>query len=130
MDYKQFYIELGRLIYAIAKSDGEVQKEEVSIFKKILNEELLPLEDATDEFGTDSAFYTEFEFENLSERDATVNETFVSFIKFLKSNKKDVTEEIKQVCLNSVIKVADAFAGIEKSEQYFIDKLKKELDEL
>lgn len=130
MDYKQFYIELGRLLYAIAKSDGEVQDEEISEFYKLVKEELLPLEDSTDEFGTDRAFYTEFEFEALFDREATVNETFISFIKYMKANKPEITPKIKEVCLSAVNRIAEAYAGIEESEKFFIDRLKHELDEL
>ena len=130
MDYKQFYIELGRLLYAIAKSDGTVQDEEMKEFYQIVKKELLPLEDSTDEFGTDRAFYTEFEFEAMLDRGASVNEAYLSFVKFLKANSKDVNDQVKQICLNAVYKIAEAYAGIERSEQFFIDRLKDELDKL
>lgn len=130
MDYKQFFIELGRLLYAIAKSDGEVQKEEVEEFYKILKEELLSIEQSTDEFGTDRAFYSEFEFETLIDRNAKMNQTFVSFVKFLRKNKVHITDEIKQVCLKCVIRVAEAHEGIVMEEEFLINRLKDELDKI
>ena len=130
MNFKQFYIELGRLLYAIAKSDGAIQKEEIEEFYKILREEVLSFESSTDEFGTDRAFYTEFEFESLMDKNAGMNQTFLSFIKFMRKNKAHVTEDIKQLCTNAVERVAESYQGIVHEEQFFIDKLKQELDKI
>ncbi len=130
MNLRQFYIELGNLLYAMAKADGMVQEEEIREFYKIVRDELVPLEKSTDEFGTDQAFYSEFEFETLLDRNAGVNESFLSFINFLKANKKDVTPQIKELCLNAARKIAEAFGGVDKSEEIFIERLKHELDKV
>ena len=62
MILKHYYIELGKLLFAIAKSDAKVQEKEILGFKKLILSELLKLEDSTDQFGTDNAFFSEFEF--------------------------------------------------------------------
>jgi uncharacterized tellurite resistance protein B-like protein len=130
MNYKQFYIELGNLLYAIANADGAIQKEEYDQLYKLVREELLPLEDSVDEFGTDNAFYTEFEFEALMDRKASVSETFQSFVKFAKENRTHMDDTIKKICIHSVEKIARAYRGIDKYEQELIDNLKKEFKTL
>jgi uncharacterized tellurite resistance protein B-like protein len=52
MPIKQYYIELGKLLFAIAKSDGKVQQKEVIGFKQLITSELLKLEKGQDAFGT------------------------------------------------------------------------------
>jgi hypothetical protein len=60
MEAQLFYKELGRLLYAIAAADGTVQDKELATLKRIVKEELAPLEASTDHFGTDQAYITEF----------------------------------------------------------------------
>ncbi|MBL6963932.1 MAG: hypothetical protein ISR55_08915 [Bacteroidetes bacterium] len=129
-DYKQFYIELGKLLYAVAKADGKVQLEEVQDLHKLVRDVLLKTENKTDEFGTNSAFYTEFEFETMLDSKAEMNEAYKSFIKFVNINKEHITDDLKNICISSVEKIADAFEGIVPQEKAFIDKFKNDLDNL
>lgn len=129
-DYKQFYIELGKLLYAVAKADGNVQLEEVHDLHKVVRDVLLKTEDRTDEFGTNNAFYTEFEFETMLDSKAEMNEAYDSFIKFAKKNRDYITDHMKNICVTSVEKIADAFDGIVAEEQAFIDKFKKDLEDI
>ena len=130
MDYKEFYSNLGKLLYAIAKADGAVQDEEVNEFYKVLKEDIIPFENRTDEFGTDMGFYTEFEFESMLDKKLGVNQAYEDFISFVKQHKTVFKNKHKEICIQSVSKIADAYEGIEKSEQYFIEKLKKDFDKL
>jgi len=106
MRYTDFYIELGKLIYAVAKSDGNIQDVEIEKFHNIVKDKLLPLEDSLDDFGSDNAFYTEFEFEKLVERNASIKESYSSFVTFLEEHKSAITDDVKKVCLDVVEEMA------------------------
>ena len=83
MLYKNFYSELGKLLYAVAKADGKITEKEARTIHKTVAEELVPAETATDEFGTDAAHFTEIEFEILQETFASPEEAFNSFINYI-----------------------------------------------
>ena len=73
MRYKNFYSELGKLLYAVAKADGKISKSEAEAIHKAVKEELVPQETHTDEFGTDAAHFTEIEFEIMDQAMAEMN---------------------------------------------------------
>ena len=75
MLYKNFYSELGKLLYAVADIDGVITQAEKKALHEIVKKELVPAEKHTDEFGTDAAYYAEIEFEYLDEEqmDAEAN---------------------------------------------------------
>jgi tellurite resistance protein len=127
MDYKEFYIGFGRLLYAIAKADGYIQMTEYAEFADIVSTELHPLEE---KFNFESSFKTLFEFKDLSDKDVDVDEAFTQFTDFLKANKDEVDAEMKQLCLNAAQKVAESYAGVDENEQALLDRLKTELDNI
>ncbi len=70
MDIKlnlNFYQQLGKLFYAVADSDNNIQQDEINKLKKVVREEWLPIEDSVDEFGTDAAYQIEIVFDWLLE---------------------------------------------------------------
>src|SRR6478609_897257 len=125
--YKVFYKELGKLLYSIAKADGTIQIKEMETIRQIVKDELVPLEDSVDEFGSDAAFYTEFEVEALEEMDIHVENVFFDFIKFMRETQYGKNERIKQMCIRSIERVAEAYKGVTKVEQHMVDVLKAEL---
>ena len=52
MDYRVFYSELGKLLYAVADADGVVSKEEKKSLYDLVKTRLAHKEVHTDEFGT------------------------------------------------------------------------------
>ena len=71
-------IELGKLFYSVAKSSGKVEKEELRKLHQMVHDELVPAESDTEEFGTDSAYYAEIEFDILVTNDADPRAAFDS----------------------------------------------------
>ncbi|MCF8298130.1 MAG: hypothetical protein K9J13_11335 [Saprospiraceae bacterium] len=130
MNYKQFYVNLGKLVYAIAMADGSVQQEEIEKFREDLNELLIPLQEGVDEFGMDSAFYTEFEFEKLLDKKVSMKEAFDSFMIFIDENKSDFTIELKAICIKIVENVANAYQGVVKEERELINALTEKLNSI
>lgn len=130
MDFQEFFIEMGRLLYATAMMDGKVQKDEVNKVKQIVNDQLTEMVESYDAFGTSNAFYLEFEFERLNDIEARIRDAFDSFISYANENKADFTPEIKKLVMVSCEKVANAFNGIEDNERVLLNKLRRHLDSL
>ena len=127
MDHKEFYQELGKLLYAIANADGKVQKAELKQLQKIVSDELVPLDDTTDEFGTNAAFITEFMFDVYEGTKQDVEKAFNSFLGYLQINKPMLDEKHKKAVISAAHKVAEAFKGMTDEEKQLIKTLEKEI---
>jgi uncharacterized tellurite resistance protein B-like protein len=127
MEAQLFYKELGRLLYAIAAADGRVSDKEVATLKRIVSEELVPLETSTDHFGTDQAYITEFEFDVLADRNASSEGAFDSFIAYMASHKGDLDTERKELIYRAADAVANAFHGVNKAELPLLIELHRHL---
>jgi len=126
MNSKIFYAELGKLLYAIADADHNVRKKEYIKLKDIVMNELVPLEKQTDQFGTDNAFYTQFEFEVATEQQLTSEEALESFISYVKQHRHDFTEEREQVCLRVMEEIASVYKHHSKAENEIFRIVKNE----
>lgn len=126
MDFKEFYTELGKLLYAVAKADGEVQDEELhKIYQMVVD-------DLSDEILFDrgeevDAYYTEFEFEALIDRNVDIHAAVNSFVDYFDRNEAKFNDKMKQTTLKAMVAVADAFEGIIPEEQALIDVITKKL---
>ena len=127
MEAQLFYKEFGRLLYAIAAADGSVAAEEVATLKRIVSEQLVPLEASTDQFGTDQAFITEFEFDVLADRSASAEGAFDSFIAYMSRHHNDLSPERRKMILKAADAVARAFHGKSKDEIPMLRALRKQL---
>lgn len=124
---RSYYKELGKLLYAVAKADGKINSHEVKELKKIIKSELVPAEKETDKFGTDTAFYTEFEFEAYEEMDIDADLAYDSFISFVKEHNNYVTLEMREKAYYLATNVSDVFKGKNKAEKDLLTRLKKDL---
>ncbi|MBN2747699.1 MAG: hypothetical protein JXR34_13315 [Bacteroidales bacterium] len=126
MDYKEFYVELGKLLYAVAKADGEVQDEELySIYQMVISD----LSDALlfDRDDEVDAYYTEFEFEALIDKNADMHVALKSFMTYFDANQQNFTSQMRATTLKAVEAVAMAFEGIVPEEQKVIDEIRQKL---
>lgn len=127
MIYKQFYSEIGKLLYAVADVDGVISPAEKKALKDLIRTELVPVENSKDEFGTDSAYYAEFEFDILEEANASPKAAFDSFINFLDNHHSAFDKKLKDATLLVVTKLADAYHKTSKKEEVLINQLKMKL---
>lgn len=127
MEAQLFYKELGRLLYAIAAADGKISDQEIRTLKKVVSDQLVPQEVSTDHFGTDQAYITEFEFDVLAERGASVEGAFDSFIAYMARHRHDLTAERKELIYRCADAVASAFHGVGKAELPLLIELHKHL---
>lgn len=130
MKFSDFYIHLGRLIYAVAMADGRFQKTETERFYNILKEELIPLEDSRDVYGTDNAYYAEFELERLIDKKVDKNEAFASFVLFMENNRNSFDANLQKLSYDVAMKIAKAHAGIDSSECQLLNELKRKMNDL
>lgn len=127
MDHKRFYKELGKLLYAIAAADGKIHPAEIAKFRKVISEEIVPVEASHDQFGTDNAYYAEFEFETLADKDFPAADAYHSFVLYLKEYSEKIDPVLKSLCLSAAEKVAAANQGINKKESQYLADLSKQL---
>lgn len=125
MTNRKFYIELGKLIYAIAAVDGKIKPKEVVELKKIIREDLVPIEDGHDKYGTDNAYFAEFEFDLLVEKGTKPDAAFKSFLAYVKENEKHINAEMRSKAVSVAEKIAISYKGINQSEKKILDDLRK-----
>lgn len=127
MRYKDFYAELGKVLYAVADIDKVITPEEKKKLQDIVKNELAPKEVHTDAFGTDVAYYTEMEFDFLDDQIADSAAAFDSFIDFVQEHHTAFNPQMKKTVLKVVKEIAAAYHGINKKENQVVEKLIKEL---
>jgi hypothetical protein len=127
MRYQDFYTELGKLLYAIAKVDGKVGAREFTALKKIVKEELLQLENSHDQFGTDNAYYVEMEFDFLEGNFGDPEQAFTSFLDFIEEHKSAITPELKGLIAHLSAKIASSEMGIHPKEQLYLRRLEEKI---
>lgn len=127
MDYQEFFIETGRLFYAIAMADGEVQPSEHKLILDIIRRNLKELESSSDAFGTANAYYTEFEMERLIDFKVEPIEAFNSFIDFATENLNDISTDLRIQLVQMAENVAESWNGVVNTEHDLLSRLKKAL---
>jgi hypothetical protein len=128
LNVKEFYRELGALLYAIAYSDGKVRKKEFQALREFLLREVAPAEHEYDSSGMNKAFYTEFSFEAENEMHEAASEAFDRFVSYFRKNHKLIERPQKELILRAVDKVATAYKRTNKKEREMVRRLKLELD--
>lgn len=130
MDYKEFYSELGKLLYAIADADQMISKQEKRRLLDIVKNELAPKESRSDEFETNDAFYAEFEFEYLDEQVIDSVTAFESFINFIEDHYTAFDSDLKKLCQRLPEEIAASYRGTSQKEQKLITELNKKMKAL
>jgi len=127
MDYRMFYSELGKLLYAVADADGIVSPQEKQHMFELVQTRLMHKETHTDEFGTNDAWYAAFEFEVADEQLMSAADAFLSFTEYIEENKNKLDEDTRQLCLILADKLADSYRHTNKKENVLIQKLREVL---
>ncbi len=130
MDYKEFYSELGKLLYAVIDSDGIISSTEKERLKTTVKNQLVPLEKHLDAYGTNKAFYAEMEFEVLEDQLPDVESSFRSFMNFVDVNQGQFDETMKKASLVVVKELSNVYLGTHKIERQLIDQVTKKLNKI
>jgi hypothetical protein len=127
MNIKLFYAELGKLLYAIADIDGVITRQEKDELHNLIASRLTQREIHTDEFGTNDAWYTEFEFDVAEEQGMASDEAFESFASFMAEHRHSLDSHMKDICLLLADKLASSFHHTNHREKLMLQKLKEVL---
>ncbi|HWY37428.1 MAG TPA: hypothetical protein VNY73_02645 [Bacteroidia bacterium] len=125
---KQYYKELGKLVYAIAIVDGSIQPEEVKVLHDFVGKELADHEPTSDSSGMNKAFYVDFEFDTSVEEHLNSREAITSYIRFVHSNYEPTDKALIQRSVKLLEKVA--FAYNKQNEKNIIEQVKDEISEI
>jgi len=127
MFYRQFYSELGKLLFALASVDGHVSKKEKEALKEFVKKELAPAEKHTDKFGTDAAFYTEMEFDIADDEGMDTEQAFESFLFFIEEHHTAIDDRMRKATLKVAKQLADSYHKTSKKEKDLIKRLEEKL---
>ncbi len=123
LNYQNLYENLGRLFYAIAAADQNVRPEEIEKLKTLVGKEWLPLENSTDNFGTDAAHYISIAFEYCLSESVSPADAYSLFSTYYEEHETAITKDLKRKIKTTASAIANAFAGKNKKEQKVIDQL-------
>lgn len=127
-NYREYYKQLGNLLYAMAAIDGSVAPKELQELRKMVREKLVPVEMHTDEFGTDMAYVVEFQFDLQNEQDQGSSLAWEEVEEYLHHNAPLLPEADKKRMMEAAETVAAAFHGINKEEHMLLVRLKKAME--
>ncbi len=122
---KDFYITYGKLLYALAKSDGYLQEIEKEKIIDLVHDKLATIETQNDFSGTDLAFYTSFAFEAAEEFELTVQDALLEFTAHFKFHHLHMSYEQRQVLITVMEDVARIYGKVTKKELSIIEKFKE-----
>jgi hypothetical protein len=127
MNTKDFYVQLGKVVYAVAMADGEIQAEEKEVVIKMVKEELASIEDKTDGFGTDLAYYTLFSFEREEERENDPADAVASFFSYIERHHLHINDRTKEASIKLLRRVASSYGRTTTKEKQLLDNFERRL---
>ena len=127
MRNKLFYTELGRLLYAVANADDNINKEEKETITKMIQERMLQHERDQDQFGTNEAWQTQFAFDTAEESSLDPKEALDEFLAYSELHKKDLSDEELQLGISLAEHLADAYRHKNKKENNMLATLRSHL---
>lgn len=117
-------------MYAVADVDGTISQKEKEKLAEIVRKELVPSEKRVDAYGTDVAFYSEFQFDIEEDTIAEPDVALESFLDFVKEHPSAFTTQMKETCIKIVKELADAYRGTNRLEEILVNKLETRLKAL
>ena len=120
IEKREIYRGIAEMAYVIAKADRGLSSEERIAFQKIIEDEL-----SYDSWAAQSRFELLDEVTQPSIEKA-YNEAIHDFRKY----KAYLTEDLKQVSIRVLQKVANACSGLSEKEAIILDRFRKDLKEL
>lgn len=119
---ENLHYAIGEIAYAIARSDGEVQKEERIKFKNIVEAEL-----RCKDYDFD---ISEIIFNILNKDKTSTSDAYDWSIKQIKTNSHYLSPKLKETFIKVIEKIAKAFPPVTKEENKLIDRFKKDIEPL
>ncbi len=120
MDTFSVFTEIGRMAYAVAKSNGEVKEKEVENIFYFIDEEM-------EELRNYDVMVVGEEFTKLRRMNASARDAFSMFSSFIEHNGHLLHQSIKRMCIRLALRIAHADESADETEMAMIDKLRKKL---
>jgi hypothetical protein len=129
MNYTEFYTEIGKLAYAIARADGVINSSEVDKICDFIGMEMEHI-DADDKNSEEAVLQAVVEFNKLRNENASAKDAYLDFFKFIDGHTELFNQRIKNLCINISLRIASAHEGIDETERALIEKLRRKLDSI
>lgn len=114
------YQHLGKLFYAIAKTDDCIRDEELKKLEEVLDNEWMIL----DGFNAISKAIITNTFKWLDkDNEYDANVCFANFVKYKRAHEALFSNDLKSLILKTAGKIASSFSGQNKSELIMLAKL-------
>jgi len=127
----KFYQNLGKLFYAIAAADNDVQHAEFDKLKELVKKQWLGLDPIEDAYNTDAAYQIEIVFDWLNnQKKLNTKACFDNFVKYKNQQKHLFTKNVRHLIMKTANSIAASFSGINKSELIMLANLDMELKKL
>ncbi len=124
MDIRQFYIAMGKLLYAVADADSVITRQERDELYNLITSRLTHREFHTDQFGTNDAWYTVFEFEAAEEAGLTANEAFNEFAEYIQEHWAMMDDDLRNICMLLADRLAESYHHTNAREKDMIRRLR------
>lgn len=124
MDIRQFYIAMGKLLYAVADADSVITRQERDELYRLISSRLTHREFHTDEYGTNDAWYAVFEFEAAEDAGLTANEAFNEFAEFMQENWGIMDDDLRNICMMLADRLAESYHHTNLREKEMIRRLR------
>jgi len=125
INYQKIYEKLGYLFYAIAAADQHVKFSEEKKLRELVTQKWVPLENSTDEFNTDAAYYISIAFDYLLAEGVSAEEAFRVFQEYYTEHKSAFDQNLKKQITATAQAIAQAFARKNQQEQKLLAELSR-----
>lgn len=125
---KQYYKELGKLVYAVAAADGVIQAEEREQLHQFVLKEMASHEQSVDSSGMNQAFYVDFEFDATEEKHPSGEEVIKSYTRFVHGNYEPNDGPLIANSLKLLEAIASAYT--KRNEKNIIENVRHEMSEI
>ena len=117
MIHRQFYRELGKILYAIAYSDGMVQPVEIKKMESIIADEIktVNLKNHNPEYK--EIILVKLSFQNCMTEKLASKKCADSFLFFIRQHGQEIDPHQKQLALNLVSQVSETYKGKSRIEK-------------
>jgi len=120
IEKREIYRGIAEMAYVIAKADKGLSAEERIAFQRIIEEEL-----------SYNSWAAQSRFELLDEvTQPSIEKAYNEAIHDFRKYKSHLTDELKQISIRVLQKVANACSGFSEKEAIILDRFKKDLKEL
>jgi len=119
-----FYKELGKFLYAIAKADGTVQQQEVEEIEKQILHKIKRLNHSKTHPEHIELLLTMLSFENSNKEKLSAKEASLSFLTFIRKYGSNIPDYSKEIAFSLINLAAHAYHGISQEEEKLLHEIK------